>query len=186
MVLNGNTMKIFTYLKCPVGTGYVLEPKISSFGIFSSNNSGSLIIFFLVWKCCGECICLSIALLLLVDAQWNWSLRGLWVSIRSSALSYCSKFFWRADGKNLNIYWEEKSATTTEGKILIPQWDIMFVFWSAVQLPNNLHNKKGSAWSCMTVHSARHAFKFSFVRHFLSNKNWFSSASDIPWCYFFH
>jgi len=176
MVLNVNTNKVFPYPRCPVGTGQLLEPKIISLGIFSNNNSASLIISFLVWECCSDCIYLSIALLLLVDARWNWNLSGIWVSSRSSALSYC-RFVCSTNGKNLNIYWEEKSATTTEGKILISQWDI--VFWSAIQLPVNLHNKKGSAWSCVTVHSARHAFEFSFVRPFLSNKNWVSSASDI-------
>lgn len=118
MVLNVNTKNVFTYLRCPVGRGHLLEPKISSLGIFSNNNSASLIVSFLVWKCCSECIYLSIALLLLIDAQWNWSLRGIWASITSSALSYCCRFFCRTNGKNLNIYWEEKSAIITEGKIL--------------------------------------------------------------------
>lgn len=186
-VLNVNTKKVFTYLRRLVGTGHLLEPKIISLGIFSNSNSASLIISFLMWKPCGGCIYFSVAPLLLIDAQWNWSLRVIWIGIRNLALSYCCRgFFVGQMEQNLNICWEEKSATSTEGKIVIPHWDITFVFWSAVQLPDNLHNEKGSAWACMTLHSARHAFKFSFVRHFLSNKNWFSSASDISWCYFFH
>lgn len=49
MMLNVNTKKVFTYLRCPVGTGHLLEPKISSLGIFSDdNNSASLIVSFLV------------------------------------------------------------------------------------------------------------------------------------------
>lgn len=74
-VLNVNTKKVFTYLRCPVGTGHLLEPKISSLGIFNNSNSASLIISFLIRKPHGGCIYLSIAPLLLIDAQWNWSLR---------------------------------------------------------------------------------------------------------------
>lgn len=73
-------------------------------------------------------------------------------------------FCWgRTDGKRI----VEESGTTTKGKIPVPQWDIMFVFWSAVQLSSSLHNEKGSAWFCRTTHSVRHAFKFNFVRQFL-------------------
>lgn len=48
MVLNVNTKKVFTYLRCPVGTGHLLDPKISSLGILSNSNSASLITSFLV------------------------------------------------------------------------------------------------------------------------------------------
>lgn len=47
LVLNVNTKKVYTDLRYPVGTGHLWETKISSLGIFSNNNSDSLIISFL-------------------------------------------------------------------------------------------------------------------------------------------
>lgn len=77
-------------------------------------------------------------------------------------------FCWgRTHGKKHRV---EEYGSTTEGKIPVPQWDIMFVFWSTIQLSNNLHNEKEGAWSFTGIHSVRHAFKFNFVRQFISFK----------------
>lgn len=48
MMLNVNTKKVFTYVRCSVGTGHLLDPKISSLGILSNSNSASLVISFLM------------------------------------------------------------------------------------------------------------------------------------------
>lgn len=48
MMLNVNTKKVFTYVRCPIGTGHLLDPKFSSLVILSNSNSTSLIISFLL------------------------------------------------------------------------------------------------------------------------------------------